>query len=442
MGKFAYRPTPMNTARLRLPITLLLLLAIVYPWLPAGSYPIDSYERTKIKRLARLERMDSARLVRTLPWGGRHGLEYVRLSLMDDPVYELPEPDPGLQGQLEDLFPIFHRSYSLAIYDLTPGRPARYAVRNPNAGYQPGSVGKLAVVTAFFCELENVFVDSVAARFELMRNREVRAGQFGIYDHHTIPVYDPERDRYSRKRVDPSDVFSLYEWVDHMLSVSNNGAASIVWREALLMRVFGKDYPALTEQQANDYFRNTPRSEIRDIAEDVVNGPLRDMGIDGDEWRLGTMFTRGASSIVPPKGGSNGTVQGVMEWLVALESGRVVDAPSSLEIKRLMYMTDRRIRYAHAPSLDSAAVYFKSGSLYGCKPGTSCGKYRGNRMNYMNSVCIVEQPGGERYLVTLMSNVLGRNSAYDHQILATRIDKLIRNTEAADPDENLGTGEE
>ena len=130
-----------------------------------------------------------------------------------------------------------------------------------------------------------------------------------------------------------------------------------------------------------------------------------------------------------------------MQWLTALESGHVVDEASSLEIKRLLYMTDRRIRYAHAPVLDSAGVYFKSGSLYGCKPGTSCGKYRGNRMNYMNSVAIVEQPDGARYLVALMSNVLGRNSAYDHQVLATRIDRVVRRTAAEDPAEGIGTGE-
>ncbi|MEM6772945.1 MAG: hypothetical protein AAF597_20365, partial [Bacteroidota bacterium] len=108
------------------------------------------------------------------------------------------------------------------------------------------------------------------------------------------------------------------------------------------------------------------------------------------------------------------------------ESGKVIDVQSSLEIKRLMYMTDRRIRYANANALDSAAVYFKSGSLYGCKQGTSCDKYAGNRMNYMNSVAIIEQPSGKRYLVALMTNVLGRNSAYDHQLLAARIDKLLR----------------
>ena len=132
----------------------------------------------------------------------------------------------------------------------------------------------------------------------------------------------------------------------------------------------------------------------------------------------------------------------MMKWMTALESGKVIDPQSSLEIKRLMYMTDRRIRYAHAPVLDSAAVYFKSGSLYGCRAGTSCGKYRGNRMNYMNSVCIVEQPDGARYLVALMTNVLGRNSAYDHQLLATRIDRLMREAPQGgdEPRESDGDG--
>ncbi|MEZ4982424.1 MAG: hypothetical protein R2769_12745 [Saprospiraceae bacterium] len=31
------------------------------------------------------------------------------------------------------------------------------------------------------------------------------------------------------------------------------------------------------------------------------------MGISEDEWRLGTMFTRGATGIIPGKGGSLGT---------------------------------------------------------------------------------------------------------------------------------------
>jgi hypothetical protein len=93
-----------------------------------------------------------------------------------------------------------------------------------------------------------------------------------------------------------------------------------------------------------------------------------------------------------------------------------------------MYMTDRRIRYGASPALKEAAVYFKSGSLYKCQPeeGFSCGKYRGNVHNYMNSVAIVEHPDSTTYIVALMSNVRRKNSATDHMMLAAAIDKKVR----------------
>ena len=96
----------------------------------------------------------------------------------------------------------------------------------------------------------------------------------------------------------------------------------------------------------------------------------------------------------------------------------------------MLYMTERRIRYASAPALRDSAVYFKSGSLYACEPEPDfkCGKYRGNKRNLMNSIAIVESPAKERklyYLVSLTSNVLRKNSAVDHQTLATRIHRLI-----------------
>jgi len=46
----------------------------------------------------------------------------------------------------------------------------------------------------------------------------------------------------------------------------------------------------------------------------------------------------------------------------------------------------------------------------------------------MNSVAVIEHPSAPRrmhYVVTLMSNVLRRNSAVDHQSLATRLQRLM-----------------
>ena len=57
-----------------------------------------------------------------------------------------------------------------------------------------------------------------------------------------------------------------------------------------------------------------------------------------------------------------------------------------------------------------------------------CRPYAGNVRNVMNSVAMLEHPAAPRrlhYVVTLMSNVLRRNSAVDHQSLATRIQRLM-----------------
>ena len=413
-----------------LPYCLVLLLI----WAPIAlfAYPIDGYYLTGIKRLVRLSLILDDKIKETKPkYGARKSVDSIALHLPGytmDSVIHLPEVDPWLQKQINGLFPNLHESYAIALMDISPGKPHRYAQRQESRGFQPGSVGKLAVVTGLFCELENLYPDNFSKRRELLKTKRVKAGPWGVYDSHTVPFYDVETGKFFKRQVQEGDVFSLYEWVDHMLSVSYNGAASIVWREAMLMRVFGAEYPTLTEEQANAYFKATAKSELSDLAINVVNTPLRDLGISEEEWKLGLMFTRGASGLVPGKGGSIGTTGGLMKWLIALESGHIADDSSSLEIKRLMYMTDRRIRYASSPTLDSAAVYFKSGSLYKCnKEGDEgCGKYKGNVYNYMNSVAIIEHGDSLVYMVALMSNVLRKNSASDHLGLASQVDKVVR----------------
>jgi hypothetical protein len=126
-----------------------------------------------------------------------------------------------------------------------------------------------------------------------------------------------------------------------------------------------------------------------------------------------------------------------MQLLLTMEQGKLVDEWSSRQLKRLLYMTERRIRYASAPALNEAAVYFKSGSLYKCKEeaGFSCGQYKGNVINYMNSVAIVEQEvdGVQlQYMVIVISNVLRKNSAQEHQKLGTAIHRLIREQHGLD----------
>tara|TARA_R110000796_G_scaffold35017_3_gene90075 strand:- start:37669 stop:38928 length:1260 start_codon:yes stop_codon:yes gene_type:complete len=410
-----------------------ILILFSFAFTTITFYPIDGFEYTGIKRLKRLELIKNGELkeAATLPAGAMKSWSDIQLNLKSkaaDSVGSFLQIDEDFQKEINSLFRGLDKSYSLTILDISNLDSIRYAKRNETAGYQPGSVGKLAVLAGLFTQLAKIYPESWEKRTELLKNKSVKAGVWGLTDEHTIPIYNVEKKTLVKRQVVASDVFTLYEWADHMLSVSNNGAASIVWREVLLMAAFGQEYPTLTDEQALDYFKTTAKKELTDLGNDVVNLPLRDLGITTDEWRLGSFFTKGANTYVGDKGGSIGTPIGLMKFLIQLEQGNVVDENSSLEMKRLLYMTDRRIRYAQSPSLKDAAVYFKSGSLYKCdrSNGETCGKYMGNIQNFMNSVIIVEHPDNCTYMVVLMTNVLRKNSASDHMYLASAIDKVIK----------------
>lgn len=410
-----------------IPVILLTLAFAV----PDSFYPIDGYERTGIDRLAQLEKIvrDSIAYNR-IPAGAYLSVEDIKLRLtgkQDSAIAYMTE-DAEFQKKIGGLFYGLDQSYSISVLDMTDSTNLKYAARNETRGYQPGSVGKLAILIAMFDQLEKLCPDDWGARVNLLKYKRVKGGPFAVYDHHTIPVYDIEQDKLTRRTAREDDVFSLYEWIDHMVAVSNNGAASVVYREALLLKVFEEKYFDLTDEEAMQWFKDTDRGEVTRLANEVVNEPLRAMGITEDEWRLGGFFTNGGERYVGRMGGSIGSPKGLMKFLINLEQGKAVDSLSSLEMKRIMYQTERRIRYAYSHELDSAAVYFKSGSFYKCdKSKGACGDYAGNVFNYMNSVIIVEHPDdGPKYIVCLMTNVLRKNSATDHMYLASRIDKVLQ----------------
>ena len=392
-------------------------------------YPIDGFQLTGIARLARLQKMvkDSVDNTR-IPKGAFKKIEDIKLNLLSrkqDSTTMLLIEDKEFSTKIKSILP--GTGYSATVLDITNTDSLKYASYREKVGYQPGSVGKIAVLAALFTQLEKLCPESFDARISLLKNKRVKARYWGTGDHHTIPVYNIESDKLIKRKVISNDEFSLYEWADHMVSVSNNGAASVVWREALLMAAFKNKYENLTEDEAETYFKDTRRDSLTNLANDVVNLPLRKLGITSDEWRLGSFFTAAANKYVGDKGGSIGSPLGLMKFLVQLEQGKVVDEKSSLEMKRLLYLTDRRIRYAQSSRLDDAAVYFKSGSYYKCdrEKDPNCGAYAGNVFNYMNSVIIVEHDNGKKYIVCLMTNVLNKNSAGAHMYLASSIDKII-----------------
>ena len=230
---------------LLLPV-LLLVLAFTAP----NFYPIDGYERTGIVRLAQLQKIvkDSIKYTR-IPAGAYLKTEDIKLRLTskNDSASSYMTEDPELQKKISGLFYGLDASYSISVMDMSDTTNLKYAARNETRGYQPGSVGKLAILLAMFDQLEKLCPNDWGARESLLKHKKVKGGPFAVYDHHTIPLYDIEQDKLTRRTAREDDVFSLYEWIDHMVAVSNNGAASVVYREALLLKVFGEKYFTLTD---------------------------------------------------------------------------------------------------------------------------------------------------------------------------------------------------
>lgn len=406
----------------RLAIALLVFLV-------AGSalpYPIDGYEQTGIRRLERQRLILAGEMNgNALPPGARKNWADITLHLTDAPTLDLPASDEDLERRVARLFG-GRRDYSIAVLDITPGAPLRLARYNWENRYQPGSVAKLAVAVGLFSELQRIYPDDTEARRQLLKSRMVTGGFWVRPNSHSVPIFNLETRHFQSRSVLETDVFSLYEWADHMVSASSNAAATVVWKEALLMRAFGADYPPTSEQEAA-FFKETPKRELTAMAMSVVNDPLRAEGVAQDDFQLGSMFTAAGTNVIP-SGGSHANPRGLLTFLFRLEQGRLVDEWSSLEIKRLMYSTERRIRYAASPALSTSALYFKSGSLYKCQQeeGFECGRYMGNVHNFMNSVAIVETPDDRVYMVALMTNVLRKNSASDHLALANNIEEIMK----------------
>jgi hypothetical protein len=402
--------------------------------LAVREYPLDGFERTGIRRLEAYRLVQKGEMPgRKVPDGALLGEEDIRLRLAEvNPRFELRQDtprDPYLQEGIERIFRGRNPNYSIAILDITDPVNPRYAALRQNRTYSPGSIGKLVVTTGLFNELARLH-PAPGDRLRILRDTEIVADPIIHTDSHSVPIVDLDANELVHRPIRQGDSFTLWEWVDHMVSPSSNAGGSTVWREVMYLSRFGREYPVPSESGEN-YFQEAPKQELHEESIRVINDPLRKIGISEEEWRQGSFFTRGGQNLVPGVS-SHASPFALLKWLTKLEQGKVVDRWSSLEIKKLLYFTRRRYRYASSPALNDAAVYFKSGSLYSCQPEPdfTCRQYHGNRFNYMNSVAIVEAPAGAEhphvYLVAMMSNVVRINSAVEHQTIATFIDRLVR----------------
>jgi len=405
-------------------------LVILFVTDPGFTYPLDAYPDTGIRRVeaARLAVFGKMR-GRRQPPGALLPAGLVDLRLLDHPDLVLPEPDPEFTARVLKLLGNKASRYGVAVLDLSDLDHPRYAEHRADYKQNVGSVGKIAIAMALFQALADIYPDDIEARKQILRETLITADEFIQWDHHEVRLWNPDTGALSFRPLKIGDQGSLWEYLDWTLSISSNAAAAMVMKNAMLLRHFRKDYP-VPNDEADRFFEKTPRTQLRELYEKTILEPFTRNGLELQYFRQGSFFTRYGKKKVPTGYNSYGTARELMRFVLLMEQGKLVDKFSSREIKRLLYMTERRIRYASSPALYDSAVYFKSGSLYSCKeePGFTCKKYHGNVKNYMNSVAIVETPAGVNrlhYLATLISNVLYKNSAVDHQTLATYIHRLI-----------------
>ncbi|GAB3287325.1 hypothetical protein [Parahaliea aestuarii] len=402
----------------------------------AQAYPLDGYADTGIRRVegSRLAHEGVIQDVRQPP-GALLPTAAVDLRLRDYPGLVLPEPDAELVGQVRQILDAEHiDSYAIALLDISdPDNPV-YAEHRGDHRQNVGSVGKLLAALGLFEALAEAWPDN-DERVAVLRNSELLADDFAHSDHHTIRVFDVPSRTLVRRPMQDGDRGSLWEYLDWTLSVSSNSTAAMVMRDAMMLKALGRDYPPPPER-VSAFFSSRSRADLTALFQQTFWAPVSDNGLSLAEFRQGSFFTAGGKRRVDGGGNSYASARGLMKFALKMEQGGLVDDWSSLQLKRLLYMTERRIRYASAPELSDAAVYFKSGSLYRCQKeeGFTCHPYHGNVYNYMNSLAIVEdEVDGRRlhYIAVVLSNVLKRNGAVDHQTLGGAIHRLMRQRHTA-----------
>ena len=396
----------------------------------ALAYPLDGYEETGIRRVEGARLANEGKAIGGFqPPGAMLTTEQVDMRLAGKNL-DLPPADPDFTAKIVALLGENADRYGIAVLDLSDPENLSYAEHRGNHIQNVGSVGKLLVALGLFQALADTWPDDLERRKEVLRDSLMTADDFAHSDHHTIRIFNVETRELIRRPIADGDQGSLWEYLDWMLSVSSNSAASMVMRDAMLLRHFGQAYP-VSEEEIKTFFSTTPGGQLTKLFQQTFWDPVTRNGLPLNQIRQGSFFTRQGKKNVNGGGNSYATARTLMEFLLKMEEGVLVDEWSSRQLKRLLYMTERRIRYASSPELKDAAVYFKSGSLYKCKEeeGFKCKAYHGNVYNYMNSVAIVEQEiDGVKlqYMVIVISNVLRQNGAVDHQTMGTEIHRLMK----------------
>lgn len=395
---------------------------------PARSYPLNGFETTHIPRLeGYFYALRTPSGKRNFVPGALLGLGEIHLRFQNVSS-SLPLPDAHFSEQLRQLLGDARNAYSIALLDLTNPQHPVYATHNARTGFTPGSVGKIVVAAAVFQMLANIYPHDIAARQRVLRDTVIDAGEIIGADAHDVPFWHRDEGRIEFRPLKPNDRANLWTFLDWMLSASSNAAANVIMRELLLLKRFGTNYPPVVEERER-YIKNTPAEVQAREMQDIMVRALHSVSLPTSQLYQASLFTKLGQELIPSRG-STATGEGLVKFMLLIEQGKLIDPFSSLEMKRLLYLTQPRIRYASCPDLDNAAIYYKSGSLFRCRgtPGEHCSQYHGTLVNLMNSVAIVEFPAENpryHYIVALSSNVLRRSSEQEHVRIAAHIQRLI-----------------
>jgi len=332
-----------------------------------GAYPLDGYKETGITRLdaywlARQVIIDQNILPKGIFWKSSD----IKLRLLGDSDYTLPAPDPELSAKIKAILGSDWRAYGVALLDYTDPKNPRYAAVNPNRSQNPASVGKITIMLGWFQSLADLYPHDIGARMKILHDTQITADGFIQRDRHDVPFWKPGDPKVLRRPIEEGETDNLWTYMDWMISASSSAAAGMMMKELMLLNHFGRAYP-VSEEQSQNFFKNTSKRELVRIFRESIQTPLRKNDLDPKKLRQGKFFTREGKHRVPSTANSIASARELLRFVMLMEEGRLVDPWSSLEMKKILYLTDARIRYAASPALDDAAVYYKSGSLYGCK---------------------------------------------------------------------------
>ena len=392
------------------------------------SYPLDGTPNTDITRLeGYLLSLKTPSGQRYTQPGQQLSIEDITLSL-DGQNLSIPSADRALSAQLKGLLPHSSSGYGVSIFDFSDPTSPTYMSVSDGRTFIPASTGKVLVGVTLFHALKKYVAHDVATREEVLRNTQITADSFIVSDSHVVPFWNSSERRLNFRPVQEGDVSNLWTFLDWMMSASSNAAASTLMKHVLLMHEFKESYPPTLEQE-RAYFQRTSASKRASLITRLTREAISSNGLNPGKLVQSSLFTKGGKKEIPSRG-STASPREFVKLFLKMEQGRLIDRFSSLELKRLLYNTQRRTRYAASAALNSSAVYHKSGSLFKCRPesGFVCDDYMGNVRNLLSGITLVEYPAGDpklRYIVAVTSNILKIHSPTLHSELARRIHSFI-----------------